>query len=105
MLLPLTNALHHTFVFPNKGPLFFLVVFKTMANGQEAHTPNCRTQLVRGGRGITEIGEVASVWVFVSFVLAELLLVSHYSILAWKIPWTEEPGRLQSVGSQRVGQD
>ena len=27
------------------------------------------------------------------------------SILAWKIPWTEEPGRLQSIGSQRVGHD
>ena len=29
----------------------------------------------------------------------------HSSILAWKIPWTEEPGRLQSKGLQRVGQD
>ena len=29
----------------------------------------------------------------------------HSSILAWKIPWTEEPGRLQSIGSQRVGRD
>ena len=29
----------------------------------------------------------------------------HFSILAWKIPWTEGPGRLQSVGLQRVGQD
>ena len=28
---------------------------------------------------------------------------THSSILAWKIPWTEEPGRLQSMGSQRVG--
>ena len=28
---------------------------------------------------------------------------THSSILAWKIPWTEEPGRLQSVGSQRIG--
>ena len=27
----------------------------------------------------------------------------HSSILAWEIPWTEEPGRLQSMGSQRVG--
>ena len=27
------------------------------------------------------------------------------SILAWRIPWTEEPGRLQSMGSQRVGHD
>ena len=30
-------------------------------------------------------------------------MVTHSSILAWKIPWTEEPGRLQSTGSQRVG--
>ena len=30
---------------------------------------------------------------------------THSSILAWRIPWTEEPGRLQSVGSQRVGHD
>ena len=29
----------------------------------------------------------------------------HSSTLAWKIPWTEEPGRLQSMGSQRVGHD
>ena len=29
----------------------------------------------------------------------------HSSIIAWKIPWTEEPGRLQSTGSQRVGHD
>ena len=29
----------------------------------------------------------------------------HSSTIAWKIPWTEEPGRLQSVGSQRVGHD
>ena len=27
----------------------------------------------------------------------------HFSILAWRIPWTEEPGGLQSTGSQRVG--
>ena len=30
---------------------------------------------------------------------------THSSILAWKIPWTEEPRRLQSMGSQRVGHD
>ena len=30
---------------------------------------------------------------------------THSSILAWKISWTEEPGGMQSVGSQRVGQD
>ena len=30
-------------------------------------------------------------------------MAAHSSTLAWKIPWTEEPGRLQSMGSQRVG--
>ena len=29
-------------------------------------------------------------------------IATHFSILAWRIPWTEEPGRLQSTGSQRV---
>ena len=32
-------------------------------------------------------------------------MAPHSSTLAWKIPWTEEHGRLQSMGSQRVGHD
>ena len=32
-------------------------------------------------------------------------MATHSSTLAWKIPWKEEPGRLQSMGSQRVGHD
>ena len=32
-------------------------------------------------------------------------MAPHSSTLAWKIPWTEEPGRLQSMESQRVGHD
>ena len=32
-------------------------------------------------------------------------MATHSSILAWRIPWTEEPGRLQSMGLQRVGRD
>ena len=32
-------------------------------------------------------------------------MATHSSILAWEIPWTEEPGGLQSVGSQRIGHD
>ena len=35
----------------------------------------------------------------------EKAMATHSSILAWRIPWTEEPGGLQSMGSQRVGQD
>ena len=34
--------------------------------------------------------------------LLEEEMATHSSILAWGIPWTEEPGRLQSMGSQRV---
>ena len=34
---------------------------------------------------------------------AEKAMAPHSSTLAWKIPWTEEPGRLQSMGSRRVG--
>ena len=32
-------------------------------------------------------------------------MATHSSILTWRIPWTEEPGGLQSTGSQRVGHD
>ena len=32
-------------------------------------------------------------------------MATHFSIRAWRIPWTEEPGGLQSIGSQRIGHD
>ena len=37
--------------------------------------------------------------------LVEKAMAPHSSTLAWKIPWTEEPGGLQSMGSLRVGHD
>ena len=37
--------------------------------------------------------------------LMEKAMAPHSSALAWKIPWTEEPGGLQSMGSLRVGHD
>ena len=43
-------------------------------------------------------------YIRVSFLL-ETAMAPHSSTLAWKIPWTEEPGRLQSMGSLRVGHD
>ena len=39
------------------------------------------------------------------FMAEEKAMAPHSSTLAWKILWTEEPGRLQSMGSQRVGHD
>ena len=37
--------------------------------------------------------------------LLEKEVATHSSILAWRIPWTEKPGRLQAMGSQRIGHD
>ena len=38
-------------------------------------------------------------------LLSEKTMAPHFSTLAWKIPWMEKPGRLQSIGSLRVGHD
>ena len=42
---------------------------------------------------------------FTTRTTSEKAMAPHSSTLAWKIPWTEEPGRLQSMGSLRVGRD
>ena len=38
-------------------------------------------------------------------ILSEKAMATHSSTLAWEIPWTEEPSRLQSMGSRRIGHD
>ena len=48
---------------------------------------------------------VLSVFLSVPKATWEKAMAAYSSTLAWKIPWTEEPGRLQSMGSQRVRQD
>ena len=42
---------------------------------------------------------------FLSHLLVENAMAPYSSTLAWKIPWMEKPGRLQSMGSLRVGHD
>ena len=49
--------------------------------------------------------ELGSKSVFSVNTTCEKEMATHSSILAWKIPWTEETGRLQSMGSPRVGHD
>ena len=46
-------------------------------------------------------------WFYVSSksLGVEKAMATHSSTLAWKIPWMDKPGRLQSMGSQRVGHD
>ena len=45
------------------------------------------------------------VWLLGREDLLEKEMATHSSILAWRIPWMEEPGRLQFIGSERVGHD
>ena len=54
--------------------------------------------------------DTAVVIIYLYFLIVTLRtlekeMATHSSILAWRIPWTEEPGGLQSMGSQRIGHD
>ena len=53
-----------------------------------------------------EIMPFAAIWMDLEIIIlsVEVGLATHSSILAWRIPWTEEPGGLQSMGSLRVRQ-
>ena len=57
---------------------------------------------VMGGRSE---GKLKSLFKHTLLISTEKAMAPHSSTLAWKIPWTEEPGRLQSMGSLKVGQD
>ena len=73
------------------------------------------TQLLKGGwislqsKGLLRVFSSTTVQKHQFFSTQPSLLeegmATHSSILAWRIPWTEEPARLQSMGSQRVGRD
>ena len=51
------------------------------------------------------IGKSSNIIYPINRLSPEKAMAPHSSTLAWKIPWTEEPGRLQSMGSQRDGHD
>ena len=60
-----------------------------------------------GGSAVKNVPAMQEIWVW-SLGWEDPLekeMAIHSSTIAWKIPWTEEPGRLQSTGSQRVGRD
>ena len=67
---------------------------------------------MEGGAWWAAVHGVAESWTRLSdfiftfhFHALEKEMTTHSSTLAWKIPWKEEPGGLQSMGSQRVGHD
>ena len=78
-----------------------------------------KATLRAGASFLTVIRKTRASSVFVAYLLGvsagllglwlsmsvEEKMATHSSILTWRIPWTEEPGGLQSIGSQRVRQD
>ena len=86
-----------------------------MIFGEGNDTPlqySCLENPMDGGAWKPAVHGVAEGWTRLSdftftfhFYALEKEMATHSSVLAWSIPWTEEPGGLQSVGSQRVGQD
>ena len=71
---------------------FILGSFKVTADSDCSHEITRR--LLLGRKVTTNLDSIS-----------EKAMAPHSSTLAWKIPWTEEPGRLQSMGSLRVGHD
>ena len=78
----------------------------------EAHLPkNFRTYTFFQASLVAQMAEhlpamqETQVWSLSGEDPLEKEIAAHFSVLAWRIPWTEEPGRLQSMGSQRVGHD
>ena len=62
--------------------------------------------LLSAGYGKESIYQIKSCLSFTcNYTNSEKAMAPHSRTLAWKIPWTEEPGRLQSMGSLRVGHD
>ena len=60
-----------------------------------------------GGSAVKNLPAVLAIWVqsLGQDDPLEKEMAAHSNILAWRIPWTEEPGGLQSIGSQRVKHD
>ena len=87
---------------------FILGGFKITADGDCSHEIK---SLLLGRKVMTSLDSIfknRDITLLTKVHLAkgmEKAVAPHSSTLAWKIPWTEEPARLQSMGLQRVGQD
>ena len=71
---------------------FIFLDSKITVDGDSSH--EIKRHLLLGGKAMTILDSIS-----------EKAMAPHSSTLAWKIPWTEEPGRLQSMGSLRVRHD
>ena len=82
-------------------PDYLTCLLRILYAGQEAivRTVHGTTDWFKIGKGVCQ-SYILSLCLF-----TEKAMAPHSSTLAWKIPWTEEPGRLQSMGSLGVGHD
>ena len=64
-----------------------------------------RKKKKKEGEKPTEMLNVRYIYIYLGDILLEKVMAPHSSTLAGKIPWTKEPGRLQSMESRRVGHD
>ena len=81
------------------------VMGMNLADWLDSPAPSCH--LISGGSDGKNLPAVQETWVpsLGHEAPLETGMLTHSSILAWTIPWTEEPGGLQSMGSQRVKHD
>ena len=70
-----------------------------------SHSEGCTFTLLRVSFVERKLLSLFRSYLFTFAFISEKAMTPHSSTLAWKIPWTEEPGRLQSMGSLRVGHD
>ena len=80
---------------------------KTEQNSVQPYWTTGAKMLSQGAAGLgdTQCVVPSGVTHLPKLLLCPKAMAPHSSTLAWKIPWTEEPGGLQSMGSRRVGHD
>ena len=76
-----------------------------LESGKIMKTDNWGTSLVAQSVKNLSAMQETQVWSLDGEDLLKKKMTTHSRILAWRIPWTEEPGRLQSMGSPKVGHD
>ena len=85
----------------------YLCSIQTVLNLAKAILPSLLAKASLLAQMVKNLPAVQKTWVW-SLGWEDLLekgMAAHSSILAWRTPWTEEPGRLQPIGSQKVGHD
>ena len=98
------NSHHFLAIPPSMQQLSSLTRDQPVPQEVEARRLNHWTTSLLGDRTASALGK--ALWVFLDEINdSEKALAPHSSALAWTIPWMEEPGGLQSMGSRRVGHD